>query len=277
MDFNGEPKKQEVSNALKNEHLNKGILPIMGAIYDRSKLDTDSSEFINNFEKNADNLDFRLNKEKFLSNKSGKNKEGTYLMSKIDNQNKISKGYFDCTGVCFSGVDKNTGENISFISHQNPESILENTAIMQRFKDDLNKKIDDFISRSKPGTVDAVVVGGNKDINYSDTLNSVDIDNMNPQQIQDYMDKQYGGPFEKYCKSIFFVSKIIFNKLKYYPVVISGPNSNVKENDPSHDNALDLYFDTKNKRVYQVRPENESVNNESYSGEDVNVIAEKYK
>ncbi|MEI7689063.1 MAG: hypothetical protein WCI91_02650 [Candidatus Nomurabacteria bacterium] len=274
MNFNPESPKP---NTLKNEHLDPKFKPIIGGIYDRNNLDKETLDFLNDFKKNAINLDFKLNKEKFLSDKTGKQKEGTYLISQIDSNNKISEGYFDCLGVCFSGIDKNTKENISFISHQNPEALLENINIRQRFKDDLNKTMNNFIDRCVQGTIDIVIVGGNKDINYIDPIQNVDIEKMNSKQIQEYMDKQYEGPFEKYRKSAFFVSNIIFNKVNYYPVIISGPNSNIKEGDLSHDNALDLYFDTKNRHLYQVRAKNESLNNESFSAEEINSKVEKYK
>lgn len=261
MKFNNPEDNQKDSlNTLKCEHLKEGVTPIMGCIYDRAAMTDKDIAFFDNFKKDAVVVNYLTE----------------YAMSKVGEENKYSEQYFDCSAVYAVGIDKNTGENISFLSHQDPEKIFKNTDILLNFKKDLNKKIEELIDRSMPSSTDIVILGGNKDIKYDEDLKT-DMDNMDPRRIQEIMEKIEAGPFELYRESISFLSKIIFEKLNFYPTVISGPNSNVKDDDPTHNNALDLYCDTKNRRIYQIRVKNTSENNESYSGKDINSKIKDYK
>lgn len=138
-----------------------------------------------------------------LENKTSLNPDNIYEVSQdvlgdenISSKDKISFNYKPCTGVAMVGIDKETGEKISFLSHHNPISIiseilasdstyqasvnsperiefakeigmtdprelsrriLENSA---NFRKKLQKYIGQFIERCKPGSVDAVVFGG---------------------------------------------------------------------------------------------------------------------
>lgn len=270
-------------NALKGEHLNKGIKPIIGGIYVRpelnkkhSKEDMEDTEFFKEFEKNAEFLDFRLNPEKFFSSKWNKNKDGTYLISPIDGKNKYSKDFLDCLSVCVVGKEKETGKNISFISHLNPEAIFENRDIRLRFEKDLKNRIEEIVNRCEEGTIDVAILGGNKDIEYNDYINSVDIDKMNPQDLYDFVGENASGPFEKYKNTIYLLDKIFLETLKFNPTVICGPNSNIKINELKGSNALDLYFNTENRNISILRPKNEKVNDESFLASDIDNQIKKY-
>jgi hypothetical protein len=272
-----ESPNKKTPNTLKSEHLNEGVKPVIGGIYDRIEMTDKDRDFFKDFKNNAEFIDFKIKPEQAIKNKLYNKGMKTYVISQINKENKYSKEYFDCTAVYATGIDIDTGENISFLSHQNPEQFLKNNNISVSLKEDLNKSLNELIRRSKPGSIDAVVLGGNKDNQNSNSISDADMNKMNPQQIMDYMDQQNTNPFDKYRKSINYLSKIIFEKLNFYPTVISGPNSNIKVNDFTHDNALDLYCDTKDRRVYQIRPENESINNESFSGEEINKKINDYK
>lgn len=274
---NLENNQKEPQNTLKSEHLNEGVAPIIGGIYNRKEMTDKDTAFFDNFKKSAVVVNHSM--EGDIAKREGLYNAGraTYIMSKIDKENKYSEKYFDCTAVYAVGVDKSTGENISFLSHQDPEKILKNTDILLSFKNNLKERLEELTNRSIPGSTDVVVLGGNKDIGYDEELKTMDMDKMDSRRIQEIMEKIEAGPFESYRKSISFLSKIIFEKLNFYPTVISGPNSNIKENDPTHSNALDLYCDTKNRHVYQIRAENTSKNNESYSGKDINSKIKDYK
>ena len=270
MNFNPEIKKTELLNTLKGEHLNEGIKPIMGGIYDRNKLTHEDDVFFNNFKKNATFVDFSIKREDAKKEGFYTSGKKTYVISKIDKENKFSEKYYDCTGVIATGIDISTGENISFLSHQDPEEFLNNPKILSNLKEDLNKSLSELIKRSKPGSIDVVVLGGNKDVLPLNPFDTADLDKMNIQQLRDLLEKHDPSSFNNYRKSIYVLSKTIFDKLNFYPTIISGPNSNIKLGDVIQDNHLDLYYDTKNRRVYQVRPENESLNNESFIGNEIN-------
>ena len=270
------PNKEEI-NTLKGEHLKEGISPIMGGIYNDKELMDEDNNFFNEFKKNATFVNFKSNPDEASRNRFLNSGKETYVISAIDKTNKYSKDFYSCTSVYGVGIDKDTGENISFVTHQDPDKFLKNTNIQNDFKDDLCKTIDELTSRSIPGSVDVVLLGGNKNISYADPINSIDMDKMTPQQAYNFIEQQDSGPMDKYRRSIKYMGKIISDKLNFIPVVITGPNSNVKENDFTHSNELVLYFDTQNRRVFQVRPRNDSKNNESFSSSDVDKKIHDYK
>ncbi len=268
-----ESPKIESPNPLKNEHLKEDFESIIGCIYDRDELTAEDKIFFNNFKKNANFVNFSINPDHAKKEGIYNSGKDTYIISKVNNENKYSEKYLDCTAVFATGTDMTNGENISFLSHQNPEEFLKNPKILSNLKEDLIKSLNELIKRCSPGSIDVVVLGGNKNTLTGDT-DTLDMDKMNPQQIYDFLEKQNLNPLDDYKKSIYFLSKTIFETLKFYPTIISGPNSNIKTN---HNNALDLYCDTKNRRIYQVRPRNESVNNESFSGDDINKKINDYE
>lgn len=141
---------------------------------------------------------------------------------------------------------------------------------MASFKNDLNDSLDEILERCLPGSVDVVVLGGNKSVSRDTNYNSFDLEKMNPQQIAEYFDEHSNNSFETYRKSIAVVSRIIFEKTKSYPTVLTGPNNNVKIDNYKESNALDVYVDTKNKRIYQIRPQNKSIHNENFKGNEIN-------
>jgi len=211
-----ESPNKEPLNTLKSEHLNEGVKPIIGGIYDRIEMTDKDREFFKEFKKNATFVNYLINPDDAKKEGFYNSGRGTYVISSIDNENKFSEKYFDCTAIYATGIDINTGESISFLSHQNPEQFLKNDNILSNLKEDLTKSLNELIGRCKPGSIDVVILGGNRDDQNADSIN-VDIDErMNRQQIMDRMDQRNTSPFDKYRKSISFLSKIIFEKLNFY-------------------------------------------------------------
>jgi len=267
MNFNPEIKRVDPVNTLKSEHLNAPFKPIIGGIYDREKLDRDTQYFLDDFKKEAEyvnfGLDERLLKEQRMLN-SGKE---TYVISPCDSKNKYSLSYLDCTGVVAVGIDKETGENISFMSHQNPGSFLKEKEIRSKLEDDLTNNINDLLNRCAPGSVDVVVFGGNKDISTKE-IN----ENLRPgyDNIDDILND---SPFGDYEKSIKFLRKWINEKTGFSPVVMTGPNDNFRTNNHS----LSVYFDNKNRRLYMIKPkQEESKKNEPYMASDLDAHMSKF-
>lgn len=265
MNFNeGAPKP----NTLKSEHLDPQFKPIIGGIYDRNNLDKETIDFLNNFKKNADFVDFKHKKNDLIKNNMHGLGDLKYVISDCSDINKYSLSYLDCTGYIVSGVDKVTGKNISIISHQNPESFLRDTEVKSSLKNDINKSLDELISRSIPGSIDAVLIGRQKE------SFSYDVPEENFRYGIDSIDEYMKGPYDDYIKSIKFIGHTISQKLGFSPVVMTGPNDNFR----TKEHSLDVYFDNENRRVYMLRPEqNKSIKNEPFVAPEVEDQTEKIK
>ncbi len=256
MNFNNLENKKP--NALKSEHLKEGVSPIMGGIYDRATIDSDSSKHFSEIEKNSDYVNFSYRANDIEKNGMYNSGDSTYVISLINNKDKYSKAYLDCTGVVVSGIDKITGENISFLSHQNPQELFEIESVRTNFKRDLTKSLDEMLARCEPNTIDAVIMGGNK--NVEEIIIDEDF-----QRGRDNEDKILDDDFGPYRKSIKFLNFIISNKLNFSPVVITGPNDNFR----TEQHTLDVYYENKGKHLSMIRPQQKQANNESFMASDI--------
>ncbi len=149
----------------------------------------------------------------------------SYVISRVGPENKHSGGYLNCTGFAVVGVDRETNQNISILSHEDPASFL--VKDKQRFSEDVSSVLGEFMSRVKPDTVDAVIFGG------------------------DYLsDKAYTGTggtrADDYRASIKQLRKILRPLIHKEPEVVIGPLTEADE--------VDAALDTKNRRLYLVRP-----------------------
>ncbi len=157
-----------------------------------------------------------------------------HVFSKVDSSNKYSEGYIMCTGVVAVGRDKNTGENISFVSHQYPGSFL--FTGKEKFEEELVDRLQELLLKSEEGTIDVVIVGGSYDPNFEDT-NGLKNDSFT----------------NKYVPSIKFLSRVVKDVFGFDPSVIVGPKI-IRQEPPRHfGNTDDIYFDNKNRRLYIVR------------------------
>jgi hypothetical protein len=263
MNFNPEAKRIEPINALKNEHLNDGIKPIIGGIYDRNNLDRDTQIFLDNFKKDAEYINFGANQSELEKNKMLNSGKDTYIISPCDSSNKYSDGYQNCTGIIVSGVEKETGKNISLMTHQFPGWFLNkdnNNNEIKKFKSDLSISINELNNRCVAGSIDAVVFGGNKE----DVAGS----NLDEKFRHGYDDEDdYSkDSYDVYIKSIKTTKIVITEILGFSPIVISGPNDNLE----TKNNPLDSYYDNENKRLFIIKPkQSNSKNNEPFMASDV--------
>ncbi|MFH1608539.1 MAG: hypothetical protein ABH951_00775, partial [Patescibacteria group bacterium] len=127
---------EEKLNTLKSEHLKEGIPPIRGCVCDKNNLDEQTQYYLDDFKKDAEFINFYSKKDELLEKNLQNAGKETYVISSIDNKNKYSLEYYDCTGVVAIGVDKETGENVSFLSHQNPAFFVENKNERKNFRED---------------------------------------------------------------------------------------------------------------------------------------------
>jgi len=83
--------------------------------------------------------------------------DNSYVISPVDDTDKYSKSYRNCTGLIVTGKEKGTGKNISFMSHQSP--LIFSWKMPSGFQEDLAKQIQEIKDRCEDGTIDAVIVG----------------------------------------------------------------------------------------------------------------------
>lgn len=257
-------------NILKIEHLKDGVKPIVGGIYDKDNLDDETRGFLDNFINKSDTelIDWDFTESEARKNGINKIENRSYIISPCDFKNKYSIEFLNCIGLIVSGIDKNTGKNISFLSHQNPK-ILDNNESRAKFKKDLNESFDLIINNCIPNTIDVVVFGGNKqdpatfpEDDYKPWIHGVD-----------NIDSIVKEPYYDYINLIKFLNHIVFEKVGFSPVVMSGPNDNFKTNKHS----LNIYFDNENRRLYMLRPKQEdSKKNEAFSASDVENQIKKF-
>ncbi len=224
--------KNEKINTLKSEHLRNGNNPIIGVIHDKRDLDPETKEMVEDYKKNAD---------------------GVSSFSECNDHNKWSKEPFlYCTGMIVSGVEKDTGENISVMIHQNPGKLahlhMKEKELFER-KDNFIKKVSENIKNIKEKceskTIDCVIFGGNN-----------------------------GG--EVYKESIGTLSKVCSDELGFEPVVLTGPKMSREIINREKLNETDTYFDNKNRRLYIIRTAQTSEENESYLPLDIDEQSKKW-
>lgn len=86
------------------------------------------------------------------------------FISDISEINKYSEGYFDCTGLIVSALDKDTRKPISFLTHQ---ATGNHPVFIDEFKEVLTRKLQTLKDRALPGTIDSVMFGGRGGTNYN--------------------------------------------------------------------------------------------------------------
>jgi len=249
-------KKPEL-NALKSEHLKDApqVLACVGTKMEDFLTGDENKDkaFLEMFE-NAENVDFFEKVDKIRTKGHLTAGYETYVISLANENDKRSDKLRNCTSVIISGTDKDTGKNISLVSHQDPKSFLPNEkGISKQFTEHLQQQLSDFKIRCLPETIDAVMLGGN--------------------YLRDGIHRK------DYAKSVAFLSNKIKLVLGFEPVVITGPKTNeATDEDENKESGDDKFlFDTKNRRLYLVRPEVGNSTTESYLPSDFDEQAQKWE
>jgi hypothetical protein len=184
----------------------------------------------------ADNVDY-YGSPTYLAGQNFKNGGWeSYVISPVDNLDKFSRSFKNCTGIVVVGYDKRTGENISFLSHEDPAYFLDKYTNQNNFVSDLRQRLLELKERCAEGTIDAAIVGGNY---FKDR----DIDN-SPRYREHYRD------------SIELLSDETEKILGFKPVVITGPKR-IKGRDH-------IFYENKHRRLYISRPEVGDATTESF-------------
>lgn len=152
----------------------------------------------------------------------------SYVISDVNSKNKISRKYYDCTWLVI--VWKNEKwKNISLLTHQDPKYLFKRKDSYDcqiKFKNDLLKRIEKFKKLAIEWTVDIFILWWNYHI-------------WEVEHCWIKFDMK-----DNYLKSIEFLSNIVKNHFWFYPEV-TWPNFDCW--------YTDIFFDTKNRRLFQRR------------------------
>lgn len=230
-------KEGNVIHENRHDHLKKGVTPIMACIGTAEDFGQQYL-ILDNHKYDSENVT-NVNWDNPFVNESFKHCGfNSYTISGIDASFKCSEGFYRCTGIVVVGLDKETGKNISFMTHQDPKKILYESN--DQFDKDLSDRLKDLLTRSEKGTVDAVIFGGN---------------------VSSYIGVEDSTANINYRDSIKKLSCILRERLGFNPLIITGPKNRPLKGTP-HAHFDSVFFDTDHRRLFIIRPEN--ANNKSF-------------
>ena len=190
--------------------------------------------------------------------------EEMLLISDINQENKRSEGYINCTGIALVGLDK-TGRNISLLTHQSiknfvlPEYIPKFTRKITEAMGDFSEHLDEH----NPN-ISAMIFGGNYFDDKAATLTY---------ETTGKHEQEEGSPTmgDDYRKAIKVLGALIQNSLHVKPRVAIGPNMvSGKE--------IEVVLDTKNRRLYIMRPIQPGLGTQvSFEPDEVDIRANIWK
>lgn len=186
-------------------------------------------EHIKKLKENSQYIKYRGSFEYNKKNNIISNKEGEYSISEINESDKYTDKSLNCTIFVVAGLDKETGENISFLTHQESGENISNKEFLESFSEQL--KI--FVEMCEPKTIDALIFGGNKN----------------------------DGSFNEYKDAINTISNISKSMLGFNPEVATGPKLGPYETQG--------YFNTQKRQLYILMPEQEKNVYDSYDSSKV--------
>ncbi len=241
--LNEEPARSEavfINAKNKQEVIDR---PIRASIIEGNNIDPFSQKMIDQIKKKGVAVDFYGSMAEFRDLNITNQGLGTYVISECDENDKYSEKYYDCTGIIIAGKSSISDQQVSLLSHQNPEIFLGN------YRDQFSEDIEDhcrYIRRSvDKNTLDIVIFGGQQDY-------------YNPEEAKIYK------------QSITFLSTLLKKELGIKPTILTGPKV--------QDGFTSVYYNTKQRHIYLVRPyntKNTSVN-QSYQLQDYTQKAKKW-
>lgn len=212
----------------------KGPKLIRVCIVDFKEIDDSTKIIINSMVKDGINVSYFGSKDYYKEKNMKSDGFKTYAISECNNKNKFSDSYLDCTGVIVAGKNEK-GEEVSFMTHQDPESIFSKKHQLNFIKD-LATTLDEMKNLCIPGSIDVVMFGGNPRKNLTN-----------------------------YEKSIKYIGIILQGKLGIDPTVLTGPNIDVSVM------GADAFYNTKDRLLYIIRMNQGTTRlNESYLASEFN-------
>ncbi len=225
----------------ENEHLINGVNPIMVCIgsYLGHCNSGDGFDEIGEISESGYDVDYYADREELKTNGSKNSGEKTYVISPIDNQSKFTTELFDCTSIIAVGVETETNVDISFLTHQDPNSFLSDKKDV--FLKDLKESLEELKKRTIDGTVDIIILGGHVLL--------------------------AGKNEDSYRDSIILLDSIIKEVFGFSPSISVGPKI---------DGSDSVFYNSKNRRVFQIRSSHNS-HNEQVKPSDVSIKNEEWK
>jgi hypothetical protein len=237
----------ECSNPLKSEHLHEGIKSIIACIdvsddpHDEKKFGKFEELVFSDNVHNIENVNYSA-KPEMLKETNFKNAgEQTYIISTIDDANKFSKTLRNCTGIVVAGQDKETGKDISFMSHEDPETFVQSENGSESFARDLRSRLLEIKERCVPETIDAIIAGGNYFANV-------------------YSEKYDKKRRDTYSDSVALLSREIKDAFGFEPVVITGPKA--------FPGSEHIFYNNAERQLHILRPRTGDETSESYLPKD---------
>lgn len=136
----------------------KEIRPIFVCLIDSStEKDYTNTEQILEIKNTGHNIYYGAEVEDLNSKGELNDGKFTYVISNIDNSNKYSEDFKNCTGVVVAGINKN-GEKISFMSHENSGVFLDRH--IREFTSHLDKRMLEMQDLCIKGSIDVIILGG---------------------------------------------------------------------------------------------------------------------
>ena len=237
--------KQENLEKYK-EYLEPGVVSIVACVESSGNLNTPALSG-----DDVEQVDLYESPDKSRQNGFIKNGHESYVISPINNKSKFSLEYADCTGIVAVGIDMSTSDNVSFMSHQNPEYFLSEDR--EAFLRDLRFRLSEIKEKCRSGTIDAVIFGGR----FANVKQFASLDG-----FRDHFK-------DEYLQSIRLLSEEIKLKLGFSPDIISGPKF-----DPAQDHVA---FDNKTRRLYLARKVDEPGFIQSFNAEDLDKVKDSWK
>jgi hypothetical protein len=215
----------EFNTAGNREHLNGGVNPIEVHMATFDSIRNSSNEFpfnIDDLRSSAEEVDF--------------NPQTDHIISPVNDKNKFTTGLANCTSVVVMGIEKGTGNNISFETHQSdPPSDDTHPFLVE-----LTKNLDEIKGHCVEGTVDAVIAGGSA-----------------AHPVRE----------EAYKKTIAMLDRTIRATLGFEPLVAVGPKIDVTNDEL-------VYCDTQNRAIYVIRSQyNGDTVREGYRPSDLDKVS----
>ena len=233
-------------STLHGEHLREDVRPLMASIVDLQDVDDFTQEQMSEIEQDGTNVEYAEYNSNHKSNNMvylGKALDNVAVISDIDEKNKFSTGFYNCTGVAGVGVDAVTGKELSFLTHQDPGYFLKGDFNKANFISGVADKLEELRQKSIPGSVDIVLFGG--------------------RSVEDGVEES-----AEYHDSIELVAQEIEKTFGFQPVVFQ-PKSIIY-------GVTNVYLDTAKRHMYLLQIEDEERDGTAFNAQDLSKREEEW-
>lgn len=225
---NTELSEQKKKQALAREHLNDGVPHmVFNLIKFREGSGHDWVSSIDNL-RNKEAIEKIIDSGYEVAEYYDADRSRSYI--KINELDKYSLQYKNCVGMIFIGTSKQSGKEISFVTHVSASDSDYDEWQRERIKkfdEALNSGIQELKIASADNTIDAVMFGGSS------------------------LDQAYKSVIDRY-------SKMVHEELGFEPVVLTGPGGYYGyhgEEDFNIHCSTDVYLNTQERKMYILRRE----------------------